>query len=628
MLVNLNPNYSNPQFQRKPNAVEMKKYTATVSQGLKVLDKNLGLIVHNSSVPSLPKQNLGIGSLLSKAAQVSFLPFLAALGFTTVQQEPDGIRSGYVASPYSPISSSKNIFMIPIERLATEEYANLVSEEEIQNVVNENSLSETPNTVNYQEVLANYDKVLSNAYHILTEEVDEAMLLGLSKEDRLKHIQLKEEFEDFKRENYEELEPNAIYEILAKKNNNENWRTWSKEEQTLYTKPNNENLEKIRKRKAKEIDYHMFKQWLVERETENANLRNEEIGVRVIGDSPVAWTPVEEWMNQDLFMKKWALGCPPDYFSKSGQRWNFAVLKPETIFNEDGSLGKGGELMKKRYEKMFKASPGGARIDHIIGLIDPFVYQPAKKTMRGNNAGRLYSTPEHPVLGQYAKKRMKEYSAILEKIVFPAAEKYGLSKEDIICEDLGTVTKPVKNVMRRLGLSGISVTQFDYRGKKAPERNIIMPGSHDNESFIEYTDMVFDDKKRLRSKSIKLANDTTIPNEDKKSYRKGIATDKTNFISASFAELFTSPAKKVQMFFTSFFGMPETYNRPGTTAGCWTLRLPENFENLYWDNVKNGTALNLPEAIARAIRNKGEDFAEGNKELLTDLDEFTQILKS
>ena len=35
----------------------------------------------------------------------------------------------------------------------------------------------------------------------------------------------------------------------------------------------------------------------------------------------------------------------------------------------------------------------------------------------------------------------------LEKIIIPAAEKYNIPKENIICEDLGWVTDPVKYTM-------------------------------------------------------------------------------------------------------------------------------------------------------------------------------------
>ena len=614
MLVNLNAGYSNPQFQRKPNATEMKKYTKSVSQGLKILDKNLGLIVHNSTVPSFPKQNLGIGSLLSKVAQIAFIPFLAANGFKSIQQEPDGIRSSYIASPYNPQSLSKNIFMIPVERLATEEYGALVSEEEIENIIADNNNHKDSNTVNYKNVAQNYNRVLLKAYFSLIFNN--------------KHLELKQEFEKFKAKRIEEFTPNAIYEILSQKNNNENWRIWSQDEQNLYVTPNNKLLEKIQKENKRKIDFYTFKQWLVEKEIAKANSRNKDLGVKIVGDSPVAWTPVEEWMNQDLFMENWALGCPPDRFSDNGQRWGFAVLKPETIFNSDGSLGKGGELMKKRYEKMFEASPGGARIDHIIGLIDPYVYRSDRDNMLGENSGRLYSSPNHPILGKYARTNDKQYFEILEKIVFPAAEKYGLTKDDIICEDLGTLTEPVKKVMNDLNLSGITVTQYNHRGKFAPERNVIMPGSHDNESLIEYTDKVFNNPQNLESKSHKLAEDTSVPQENWGHYKWEIATKKPKFIAASFAELFTSPAKKVQMFFTTFLGIGKTYNKPGTTEGCWTLRIPENYDDLYWENVKKGTAPNLPEAIARAIRNRGDAFANKHQNLLASLDEFTQILKS
>ena len=83
----------------------------------------------------------------------------------------------------------------------------------------------------------------------------------------------------------------------------------------------------------------------------------------------------------------------------------------------------------------------------------------------------------------------------------------------------------------------------------------------------------------------------------------------------------------MQIFFTTFFGMDKTYNRPGQTQDCWTLRLPANYDSLYWENVKNGTAINLPEVLARAIRNKGSEFTSKHRNLLARLDEFTRILK-
>ena len=599
----------NPQFKAKPAAAQMRSYTKAISAGLSALDKELGIIIHNSSVPASPKVNTGIGSLLSENAEAAFIPFLRKQAVTTIQQEPDSMRTSFAPSPYSPISQAKNIFMIPLERLAGEDYNHLIKLTDI---------SKKPDSeyVNYGKVQKEYDSVLRKAYKSFNE-------------NKAENVSLRSEFEDYKLKNSEELEPAAIYEILARKNNHEDWKTWPEAEKNLYDSEKYAPvLDSIKTKNKEEIDFFMFKQWLTEREIARANERNKAAGIGIIGDSPIAFTPVEEWRNKDVFFENLALGCPRDEYAKDGQRWGFSVIKPEMIFNPDGSLGKGGELMKKRYEKMFEAPQGGARIDHIIGLIDPWVYTKTEP-MNDNNSGRLYSSPNHPILGKYAKHSDKEYASILEKIVFPAAAKFGLGKKDIICEDLGAITDPVRAVMKNLGLSGIAVTEFDYRGRDMSPDKIIMLGSHDNPSFIEYTNNMFTNKEGHHrwEKTGKLAEDTAAPHQNVEEYRWKIMHNKPEFMKASFAELFTSPAKRVQVFFTDFFGIGKTYNRPGTTEGCWSLRLPSGFEKIYYENLQKGLALNLPEAIATAIRHRGEAFSAKYQDVLAKLDEFTEILK-
>ena len=124
-----------------------------------------------------------------------------------------------------------------------------------------------------------------------------------------------------------------------------------------------------------------------------------------------------------------------------------------------------------------------------------------------------------------------------------------------------------------------------------------------------------------------LGSDTVIPDKDINLYREEIRNDKKKFMTASFAELFTSPAKKVQIFFTDFFGIGKTYNVPGAKKDCWTLRLNSDYEELYYENLKNGIGVNLPEAIAIAIRQKGKDFSNKYTQLLRKLDYFTYIFK-
>ena len=146
------------------------------------------------------------------------------------------------------------------------------------------------------------------------------------------------------------------------------------------------------------------------------------------------------------------------------------AMNPEKLFDREGNLGEGGELMKRLYKKMFTENPGGVRIDHIVGLIDPWVYRSDKTPKCEDGAGRLFSSPEHPFLSKFAvatledldytleadkEKRVKSlndeqirlYGRFVEKIVIAAAKECGLDKNAIVCEDLGTLTNPVVAVM-------------------------------------------------------------------------------------------------------------------------------------------------------------------------------------
>lgn len=623
ILKNDNQSLNSVNFKRKPTVTEYKHYVPTIKEGLKVLNKDLGFIIHNSSVPSNPQINTGIGTLLRDITQTKFIHFISGNGFTTIQQEPNYIRRVSDPSPYNPLSTSKNIYMIPLEKLASDAYGYMLAPTLLASLLTDND-----ERVDYKTIHKNYETALSSAYENFEK--------GLPNSKKGYNTFLRGLFEEFKLDKYNELEPNAIYEILTQIHNEEDWKKWPEEDKYLYDKPEfSSRKSQLKKDYEKEIDYHMFKQWLVEREITYSNRQNEQFGIKVIADTPIAFTPAEEWLNKDIFLDGFALGCPPDYFSKDGQRWGFAILDPKKVFNQDGTLGKGGEFLQKRYDAIFKASPGGVRIDHLIGLIDPFVYLENTTKMDGTNSGRIYSSPHIPIFKDYGKYTDSEYCAILTKIIFPTAEKYRIPKQNIICEDLGEQTVPVKRALEKLGLTGLSVTQFGYSGADAPERNVIMLGAHDNQSYIEYTNDLFnragnlgEGRDRFIYKTHILGSDTVTPGKDVNQYREEIRNDKKKFLSASFAELFTSPAKKVQIFFTDFFGIGKTYNVPGAKKDCWTLRLNSNFEDLYYKNLKEGLAVNLPEAIATAIRRKGIEFSNEHEKLLRKLDYFTHIFKS
>ena len=134
-------------FKRKPRPAEYRHYVPIIKEGLKVLNKELGFIIHNQSVPSSPKSNTGIGTLLKNHAENLFIPFLVSHGFSSIQQEPNYIRRVSDPSPYNPLSTSKNIYMIPLEKLASEEYGFLLQPKDLKFLQTKNE-----EKVNYKSV--------------------------------------------------------------------------------------------------------------------------------------------------------------------------------------------------------------------------------------------------------------------------------------------------------------------------------------------------------------------------------------------------------------------------------------------------------------------------------------------
>ncbi len=590
-----------PAFGRKPNAKEMQVYTSSLNQGLELLGKQVDIILHNASAPSVKAENVGIGSLFSRTSVKKLFPFLKEHGISGIQQEPNGLRKASDNSPYAPESSAKNILMIPLEKLTSKEYGNILSKETFEKIVANNP---DKKNVDYDYVRSAYDIALKEAF-------------GNAKESK--------DFLDFKAQKEAKYEQSAIFHILSTVNDG---KKWSALDLGLYSTADKKKaaarIAEIKTQYKNDYDFFIFNQMILEKENEKSNKLAQKTGLKIIGDSPVAQTAVDEWVHKNLFLRGKAIGCPPDYFSKNGQRWGFKYYDPEKIFNKDGSLGEAGEVLKQKYEEYFASFPGGIRIDHVIGLIDPFIYTTASKKMTPQNSGRIYS-----IEGRYKKHSLDEYAMLFTKIIMPAAEKYGLDKSSLICEDLGDATKPVQEIMKKLELSGISVTQFDHRGATTPAKNTIMIGSHDNQSFLEYVESKFrnvKDKGFLRKTRL-LARDTApkdATTKEIKEYRESIRKDKRNFIAASFAELFTSPAKRVQIFFTDFFGIAKTYNRPGTSTGNWSLRLGENFEEDYYKAVAEGKAPNFANAVATALRQRGLD--KGRDELMHNLDESAKII--
>ncbi len=608
-------------------------YTDVIQKALKTLDKkNFAFIIHGGSFPASAGENTGFGSINSNGGR-EVIDFAKGI-FNAIQLGPAGKTKGCDSSPYTGTIFSGNPLFIDLKQLTTDEWNNILSVETYNSIVECN-----PNK-----------NINKTAYSYIYKKQNEALEEAWNNFKANGSAELKKEFETYKLENDYWLDKDSLYEALSIEHGNDYWPLWTSEvDKNLFNPKSNEEkieyskrINEISQKYSDAIEQYKFIQFVLNKQNEKTREYAKNAGIKMIADRQVAFSDRDTWAYQSLFMEGWMLGCPPDYFSKDGQAWGFPVMNPDRMYNDDGSLDEGGILLKNLYKKMFRENPGGVRIDHIVGLIDPWVYKAGKKPRIEQGAGRLYSSPEHPELKKYAIARLEDldetleadkekrvktltkeqihlYGRLIEKIVIAAAEEEGLDKDAIVCEDLGTLTNPVAAVMKEYGLQGMRLTQFvvpekpehPYRCCNIDSRCWAMVGTHDNEPIAMWADkMVNTHEGYLHVKN--LVEDLFAECDNKDDLITQLTKDADFLTQTKLVEMFASKAENVQIFFTDFFNIKDVYNRPGTSGDeNWSLRLPDNFREL--------PTINLAKILKLAIIARGKDFAEQNQAVIDEL---------
>jgi len=619
------------------------EYKTAVRDALKVLNKkNLALILHGVSFPGTKGDDTGYGTYNSEGGK-RVIDFASGV-FDAIQLGPAGKTKLSDSSPYTGTIFSENPLFIDLKALTTKDWEELLSKETYKEIA-ENNPAKGTNRASYEYIYKKQNEAL--------EEVYENFKAKASKK-------LKNNFDKFKKENSYWLDNDALYEALIIENGSDYWPQWKSGLDKTLLNPKDEKaaaarIAEVSNKHTDVIEQYKLEQFIVAAQSEQTREYAKKKGVKMIADRQVAFSDRDCWAYQSMFLEGWSLGCPPDYFSEDGQAWGFPAMDPRKMFNPDGTLGPAGELMKRLYVKMFKENPGGVRIDHTVGLIDPWVYKAGCLPKVEEGAGRLYSSPQHEFLKQFAiatmddvdpeyepdeekwikqlsDKQVKQYGQTIEKIVIAAAKEVSLNKDAIVAEDLGTLTFPVVKVMEKYDLQGMKLVQFvvaeeedhPYRCKNIIANSWTMVGTHDNEPIRMWAEAIVNTPE-IDPHVVNLMEDLFEDFDNKEEIRHKLNTNACFLGFAKLVEIFASKSQNVQVFFTDFFGIEEVYNKPGTSGDPnWTLRLPENFEEFYEQKLESFDALNLPAVLACAIRARGKGFSSKNSALLEKLDKLSK----
>lgn len=250
-------------------------------------------------------------------------------------------------------------------------------------------------------------------------------------------------------------------------------------------------LTEYRLKLEKQIYYHKFSQFIFHYQWDKLKDYANSRDVRIIGDLPiyVAYNSVDVWKNKELFIldengyPKFVSGTPPDFFSKTGQRWGNPIYNWKKLEKTDYGW------WINRINKAFKMHDI-MRIDHFRGF-DTFWCVNRKE--------------ETSINGKWEKG---------PGIKFFECIKQNLGNLPIIAEDLGIIDDNIRGLREAYGYPGLAVLQFGFDGKEnnphlpdiCSKNTVAYTGTHDNDTTVGWYKSLDLNTQKIVSKYIGLKN--------------------------------------------------------------------------------------------------------------------------
>lgn len=624
--LNISSRSKTVNFERRLTPAEEKDYKQNAIQpALDYLGtKELSMIIHGTCFPE-DKKDVGVGSPYGKIA-AQLIPFEILHGFNANQLGPVGvIKTPQQISPYKSTTNTKNFLFIDFNELTKDKYANILNDNILNKVLIEHEKSaQNYSYSDFPEAFANSKYLIRTARKNLKEKVAE---------ENPQAQKLNTEYLNFKRTKAKDIYQEALFNTLSDIYDSDDYNTWNDTDKNLINRINNKDPQALERQQKlltiskEEINDFVFGQFLIEKQIkENTKLRKE-LGFEYINDLLIGCSKADEWKNQDIFLKDYRLGCPYGGENNGQQFWNIPVLNPKKLFNSDGTLGKAGIYLNNKLETALE-NFDNIRIDHVIGLIDPYIYN--IHTKKGANISQL---PEIDPNGNFKR--------VINEIVLPALEKHGIDKNSPIWEDLGAGTPVFEEIYRhRNNLPGI--TQLEWsRGEGLKNKyNCGLVGSHDSDpaNIMIKKEWVRNSEAWNPLYLAGFLNQNPERAQIRNAFCDRISTDDLERVKAKFAELLYTH-QKVQISFADFFGIDQTYNQGGSENNLnWKLRINKDYEQDYYDNLSSEkpTALNMPEILKMAVQAKLDSdtvqYRPHNKEqienIINNLDKYENILKT
>lgn len=396
--------------------------------------RDSGILLHITSLPGL----YGIGDIGNNAKL--FIDDMVRMGQTHWQILPTNHTTSY-NSPYDTNSAfAQNPMLISLDMLIDD------------GLITMSDINPIPS---FKSARVEFKKVSDWKMPILVKAANRFLT-------RLDYDE-KKIFDSFCKENDFWLKDYVLFLTLKDNYEGKLWCNWN----FKYGNQDRDTLRQVINEKKTQMDelrvlqYLFFKQWKKLKKYANNN------GVKIIGDIPiyVSYDSSDVWSNQHLFKlkgngkMKFQSGCPPDFWSSTGQMWGHPIYDWDEHHRTDYKwwTNRINHLMK--YVDVI-------RIDHFNGLAK--YWEIPAKDKNGLN-------------GKWVNAKGKE----LLKHVYET-----IDKVSFIAEDLGEAASDAAKLRLPYLIPGMHVLQLSFHDNNPfdnmEENTVVYTGTHDNDTLLGY----------------------------------------------------------------------------------------------------------------------------------------------
>lgn len=479
-------------------------------------DRSSGVLLHITSLPG----PYGIGDLGPSA--FDFIDFLAEAGQRYWQLLPLGpVTQGAHCSPYMSLSAFAGNPLLISPSLLLEEGLLVRSDLEVPPDFSDYQ-------VEFSSVIAFKKALLDKAFQ------------------RLAVSDLQGEFHVFCRQEADWLHDYALFMALRQQSHELPWYQWDpavmrREKAAVAT---------VAMELTETIAYYQFEQFVFFRQWQRLRLYAKEQGVAFIGDLPiyVSLDSADVWANQNCFqldattsLPTHVAGVPPDYFSKTGQRWGNPIYRWKRGPDDNEALY---EWWRQRFRQMARLVDQ-VRIDHFRGF-ESYWQIPAVETTAIN--------------GRWVKGPGSKFFTAMAPVI---------ADLPIIAEDLGIITAEVIKLRDKLGFPGMKILHFAF---DSDADNLYLPhnyltancvvftGTHDNDTSLGW--YLGECSEEIRARVRRYAHSDC----------QEVHWDLIRLALSSVAATAIIPLQDLMG-----FGGDCRMNLPGTVAGNWLWRFTARF---------------------------------------------------